>query len=921
MITPRSCFFISLAVLLSLVASVKAQKDKTLNQFYSFANYYSKGDFINAKNCLIALTEQKEQLSEEYLVALYNNLGVINNLLGRYDDALKYLNLAESTIGINKQSSPELANIYINKARIYGIIKESRKAVDYLEQGIKIYLNVPKPDKSIFYILSTAYLNLGLTYFENKNYKLALHYLEKSKALKVRYDLSEKALAFLNLAKTYVEINDKAKAQKYFLECIESFDREFGKDYYRTSSVLFDYGLFLRSIGKNQEAFEIHKKALSICLKNYGEKHTFVSLAYKHLGDHFFIQNDYNTALQYYQKSLIAVVKNFSDTSIYSNPSLDSVIFDIRLLENLKRKAQALELLSFQQASQDKKQQVMVKGYETIDLALQLIGRIRRGYLSSESRIYLAENEKETYIFATHVAQELYELTRNPEYLQRMYSIACLSKSAVLRNEIAENEQRYRSGIPDSLNTTYSKLMVNIASYSKLIQDELQRTKPDAQKIDFWKEALFGMNRSKEKLDENIKGFFPQHESLIQKTESASLTEIQNRLKKDETLVEYFLSNQYSKGKRELYTFIITRNRLDFCLTYLDSLFAKHVEFIKQGTITSQPINTSYKSYTDALYSMYEQLVQPVESKLAGNKLIIVPDEEIAYLPFDAFIREKADTSRASFEDLKYLIYDYTISYGYASSLIFRKERGGVKTSRVYTFSPDYKSFKKGVAVSLTALPGAAREIESIFKWFDGDAYSGGRATESNFKRLIGQPAIFHLAMHSQTDSANSKYSYLIFDPQSDTIDDGKLYNYEISMNRIESPMVVLSACNTGAGNLYHGEGLMSLTRGFILAGASSVVNTFWDANDGASADIMRDFYYQLSKGEEKDVALRMAKLKYLKVTPPVYLDPYYWAAYEIMGDKSPIKSKNTIYLLLLGAVLVISGVLYFGYSKRFRRS
>lgn len=917
----RSVSCIALIFFLFSVHCIQAQRKSTPDLLKDFKSSYSSGDFIKAEKSLLEILESKDSLINDYLIVVYNNLGVVNYTLGRYDEALRYFDLAYLALGEGHQSSTKLADIYINKARIYGIVKEYDKAIEYIEQGIKIYLGIKNPDNTIYSRISSAYINLGLTYYKEKAYGKALEFLEKSKSLKLKYSLAEIAFTYLNLAKTYVEINDKAKAQKYFLECITSFNREFGHDYYRLVDVYFDYGLFLRSIGKNQEAFEIHKKALSICLKNYGEKHTLVSLAYKLLGDHFFIKNDYNTSLQYYQKSLIAVVKNFSDTSIFSNPSLDSVIFDIRLLENLKRKAQALELLSFQQASQDKKQQVMVKGYETIDLALQLIGRIRRGYLSSESRIYLAENEKETYIFATHVAQELYELTRNPEYLQRMYSIACLSKSAVLRNEIAENEQRYRSGIPDSLNTTYSKLMVNIASYSKLIQDELQRTKPDAQKIDFWKEALFGMNRSKEKLDESIKGFFPQHESLIQKTESASLTEIQNRLKKDETLVEYFLSNQYSKGKRELYTFIITRNRLDFCLTYLDSLFAKHVEFIKQGTITSQPINTSYKSYTDALYSMYEQLVQPVESKLAGNKLIIVPDEEIAYLPFDAFIREKADTSRASFEDLKYLIYDYTISYGYASSLIFRKERGGVKTSRVYTFSPDYKSFKKGVAVSLTALPGAAREIESIFKWFDGDAYSGGRATESNFKRLIGQPAIFHLAMHSQTDSANSKYSYLIFDPQSDTIDDGKLYNYEISMNRIESPMVVLSACNTGAGNLYHGEGLMSLTRGFILAGASSVVNTFWDANDGASADIMRDFYYQLSKGEEKDVALRMAKLKYLKVTPPVYLDPYYWAAYEIMGDKSPIKSKNTIYLLLLGAMLVISGVLYFGYSKRFRRS
>ncbi len=79
--------------------------------------------------------------------------------------------------------------------------------------------------------------------------------------------------------------------------------------------------------------------------------------------------------------------------------------------------------------------------------------------------------------------------------------------------------------------------------------------------------------------------------------------------------------------------------------------------------------------------------------------------------------------------------------------------------------------------------------------------------------------------------------------PVDDTVDDGKLYNYEISLSRLRSPMVVLSACNSGTGTLYHGEGLMSLARGFILAGASSVIRTAWEVNDEVSADIISRFY------------------------------------------------------------------------------
>jgi CHAT domain-containing protein len=127
--------------------------------------------------------------------------------------------------------------------------------------------------------------------------------------------------------------------------------------------------------------------------------------------------------------------------------------------------------------------------------------------------------------------------------------------------------------------------------------------------------------------------------------------------------------------------------------------------------------------------------------------------------------------------------------------------------------------------------------------------------------------------------------------------------------------MVVLSACNSGTGTLYSGEGLMSLARGFILAGASSVIKTAWEVNDEASSDIIVDFYEYLSKGKQKNEALRLAKLKFLGTVPPSRKNPYYWAAYEVLGDNSPVEQKHfrTVILLTLIFGLVGGGlVVYF---------
>src|ERR1035437_9803036 len=120
----------------------------------------------------------------------------------------------------------------------------------------------------------------------------------------------------------------------------------------------------------------------------------------------------------------------------------------------------------------------------------------------------------------------------------------------------------------------------------------------------------------------------------------------------------------------------------------------------------------------------------------------------------------------------------------------------------------------------------------------------------------LKKPVILHLAMHSMSDSINSKYSYLLFDTHNVPEKEGKLYDYEISLTRIISPMVVLSACNSGTGTLYFGEGLMSLARSFTLAGASSVIKTTWEMNDEVSASIMTKFYFHLSKGDRKSTRL-----------------------------------------------------------------
>lgn len=903
---------------------VIAQNAGTYNFFLKFEKLYNSGDLINAEKYLLMILESKDSISEEYLVAAYNNLGATNTLMGRYKEALAYYNLAEAQITEKKQNPRSLADIYINKSRIFTYQKSFTMAIEYLEKGIRIYQDISYPDNKLFQSISTAYLNIGIAFYEIKDYQTALGYLKKGADLKLKYKPSEIAYIYHNMAKTYVKMGDSQKAEEFFLKSIHSFNCEFGEDYYRIAELFFDYGLFLESVGKNSEALNIFNKALSICIKKYGDKNTLVSLSYKHLGDYFVNQNGYDSALMYFQKALIAVVNDFNDPDIFSNPSINSALYDIRLLDILKSKSQAFELLAIQQEDKAIKVQSMEKSYESIELAMQLISKIRNDYITDESRIYLVDNEKETYVFATQISHNMYALTGDSTYIQEMYNITKNAKAAVLRNEITDNEQLYSIGIPDTLRQIRNNLLVGIAAYSNLIQKELGKTNPDNKKMDFWKDALFEMKKGSEKWGNEINNQFSQYRDLLKKTEPISLEEIHSNLKKDETLIEYFLSNQYTDGKRKLYIFLVTKDKLNFLETYLDSVFIKDVETIMEGTVQVQspgdPLD-NYRNYTGALFNMYDKMIKPVENIFAGSKLIIIPDEEIAYLPFDAFLKSCPDSTQISYEGLQYLIYHYTFSFGYSSSLIFHKDKKMTKGEKVYAFSPYFRINTSNSSKRFDYLGGTIKEIASIYTWFPGKEYLGEQATETNFKAVIQHPAILHLAMHSMPDPDNSKYSCLLFNTGKDTVEDGKLFNYEISLSRIKSSMVVLSACNTGTGTLSHGEGIMSLARGFILAGALSVVKTFWDVNDDASAKIITDFYYYLSKGREKDESLRLAKLDYLKASPPAYANPWYWAAYEIMGDKEPIVKSNKSRLFIVSGVFLITGIaVLVGYFRRRRR-
>ena len=870
-----------------------------------FIKYYSAGNLSEAEAKLRQVLGSEEKMSDEFKVSVYNNLGAICTALGKYNEALIYYNKAEELESLKGEATQILGDIFINKAIIFGKRKSYNQAFEYYNRGINIYNNIKVKSTALDNSLSLAYLNSGALYIQINDINNALDRLFKSKKIRLSYNLPDIAFVFLNLAKAFAISGETQKSEKYFNKSINTFIKEYGADYYRLAEAYFDYGVFLKNNHKYYESIEVFNKALNICLNKYGLKHSRTSLAYKLIGDNYFARSSPDSALIYYQKSLIAIVPGFNSADIKDNPSIDSSLFDIRLLDNLKSKARALEMLAEQTPGNSRKTEIMEKGVETIGLALQLIERIRKGYPDEESRLYIAENEKETYDFAMNLTYKLYTLSQSEHVKQKLYEISCRSKSAVLRDILTDYELQREAGIPDSLTGKINSLTAMASAYNNLILEETRKTKPDSDKLRLWKNEIFRMNREKEKIIDFINTNFPLYTSLVRKLEPLPLSTIQKQLENDETILDYYMCVCKEKTDRALFIFIITPESLKFFKTTVDSIFNENILILKKA-FTNFKQNTgsspNFTQITGALSYLYGVLFSPVKDSLSGNRVIIIPDGEISHVPFEALIETPPQSGMESYDGLSYLINKYVFSWGYSSSMIKSpmKKRIWLK---VYAFAPDYSAFETGRG-RVEALKMAVEEIKSIYRWFKGERYTGIKATETNFRNAGKNIGILHLAMHLDTDSVNSKYSFLVFDPRKDSLSDGKLYNYEISLSRIKSPVIVLSACNSGGGTFHQSEGFMSIARSFILAGASSVIRTSWEINDETSAEIMTSFYKYLSKGKAKDEALRLAKLEYVATHPPSYTNPYYWAAYEVLGDNAPVRNKNN---RILAAVIVLS--------------
>lgn len=364
------------------------------------------------------------------------------------------------------------------------------------------------------------------------------------------------------------------------------------------------------------------------------------------------------------------------------------------------------------------------------------------------------------------------------------------------------------------------------------------------------KPAKGGRVRSAEtSLKTSLKQEYPELASLVT-VDTDSVESISGRLAKDEQLLEY-----YQQGDA-LYAFLLDRGGLKAYT--LDSVGLTNLvsEYRRQ-------ISNEGQRHLALSQQLYKRLIAPLAADLKQPKLLIVAHGALHYLPFNAL----SDGQR-------YLIDRHSIRLLPSASVLrfLSRPKVGGNGELLVLGNPD-------VGDPGMDLPGAEAEARQLAKVWGGSQVLLRKLASETVVRNAGRDySHLHFASHGQFDAEHPLNSRLLL--AGDQFNDGSLTVGELYELRLNADMVTLSACETGLGKIASGDDVVGLTRGFLYAGASSIVASLWEVADDPTAYIMVEFYKNLKKMNKAE-ALRQAQI----ATRKKYPHPLYWAAFQLTGN------------------------------------
>ncbi len=758
--------------------------------------------------------------SKAYASSLNNN-AVLLQETAHYNEAEKYFQDARATV---KQKlgdqSQEYAIVLNNEAIFFSKIGRYERGIENLKAAIAILEQQKKDDSR-----NTVGFQSNLALLYQKTGKFAdaeAIYVKLERDLKAQPNNPFYAGILDNLALLYIQMNKVDKVESYFKQSAQVYKVRFGEQNPNYAKVLNDLGNFYRMQNRFDEAEKSLTESLTIRATTLDASHPD------------FVKSEEDVGILYWKKGDLQ--KAYTNLQSAMNKSLDFVN------------------RYFPPMSEAEK----TKYWDILQPRFQ--------------RFY-------NYCLDAQAA--------NPAIVQDMYNYQIATKALLLNSTNKIKSAILASGNTDLINeyTAWLDKKEALARYYSLSKGDLKD-----QKIDL--PALEQEANTIERSLSQRSGDFSQGYS----SEKTGFEKIASLLGDTEAVVELIRIRTFDKdftNDSKYAALVLTKSGTGPKLIVLDNgnqLETRYAKFYRNAI--QQKIADQYS---------YDQFWARLEPALAGKKTIYISPDGVY--------------NQINLNTLKKTGGDFVINKFDLANIGNSKDLIGIKATKGLASKKDafLLGFPNYGGESIAALPGTKAEIEGIAKILKTSGYQislseQNEATESKIKSIKGF-ALVHIATHGYflqdaesgavgVDAENAKNNPLLRSglllagaaktmsgevlPNLESNDNGVITAYEaMNLNLNGTDLIVLSACETGLGDVRAGEGVYGLQRAFIVAGAKTMVMSLWKVDDAATQALMTNFYNNLTKGGSKLKAFKQAQIQLMLK----YKDPYYWGAFVMIGQ------------------------------------
>ena len=855
-------------------------------------------DYTHLSNCNIVLKDFSGAInalekaltlatSDTLLINIHQNFAQCYQQINELELALKHIDLSyalnQKVFGKNNGKS-DIINRLI-KAQILSNLHQFYLSLENLENLEKRVLEETKLTSqsqntliSIYYYTSWAYINLYThNYMDKEALQQALLSINKGIKMLEDNNIPNPTLVSNYITLTYIhylkrDLNAYTQSQKITEAYIK---KHFPNEKKYLGDIHLMNGQFYTLEIQHEKSALSFQQYLELIVEGYKANHAF----------------DF-PSLNLFEKSpnsVNAILQNF-------NPFIENLYEAYKYTQEEKYLHEILKHIKNCEALIHYQEQHIFKSSTYANL--------------NNNNAYIMQGIYANGIYALYT---LYQKNKNPEYLDLAFIYMERCRGINLLKKINTTQAAFIQGISKKDIQKDSTLRASISQINQalfLLNNQANKSE-NLGKLLALQDQLTQAKKAYDEHTYYLESTYPAYKKLKYNLHIVTLQEAQKLLQPEQALVSYFIA---SKG---IFVFDIRKENATLHLIDKESKnFNKLLEkFHKQ-------VAQSFNNTTEAINSKFTQNAHDLYNILLGQldslpaRLIIIPDKLLNIIPFEVLLTAPVQDPTLSFKDYPFLLHKSAISYNYSASLLQTMQSPSMQPykKQYLGFAP---SFSEALPVNsladrygLTKLSANEKEIQAIQSLLNtGKVYLNDKATKENFLSDASYYRILHLATHGLANHQDPNYSFLAFTNHDEREQNSLLYVNELYNMYLSAELVVLSACETGVGNLSQGEGILSLARAFAAAGAKSLFTTLWKVNDQSTANIVMLFFKHLKEGKPKDIALQAAKLEYLQLMHENSLSPAFWAAYNIIGNDAPLENmeeNNTIYFVTGSMVLII---------------